>query len=118
MARVTGGRRKGLLGFGSSMAASTARKSTGMKRTASAAKKRKSSASTGKSATTFVVCLSNRGFAAALEVRKLYRAVPDAPARKLGMLRVVDESGESYLYPAARFGQLALPAHLARAFSR
>ena len=100
------------------MAASTRQKSTATKPTASAAKKRKSSASTGKSATTFVVCLSNRGFAAALEVRKLYRAVPDAPARKLGMLRVVDESGESYLYPAARFGQLALPAHLARAFSR
>jgi hypothetical protein len=62
--------------------------------------------------------LSNRGFAASLEVRKLYRAVPDAPAQKLGMLRVVDESGESYLYPAARFGQLALPPRLARALSR
>jgi hypothetical protein len=34
------------------------------------------------------------------------------------MLRVVDESGESYLYPAARFGQLALPPRLARALSR
>jgi len=66
----------------------------------------------------FVVCLSNRGFAASLEARKLYRAVPDAPARRLGMVRVVDESGESYLYPAKRFGRLALPPRLARALTK
>jgi hypothetical protein len=66
----------------------------------------------------FVVCLSNRGFSASLEVRKLYRTFPDAPAQKLGLLRVVDESGKSYLYPAARFGHLALPPRLARALSR
>jgi hypothetical protein len=95
------------------MEASTARKSTGTKRTASVAKKRKSSGSTAKRA--FVVCLSNRGFSASLEVKKIYRAVPDASARRRGMLRVIDESGESYLYPAEHFGHLALPPRLVRA---
>jgi hypothetical protein len=65
-----------------------------------------------------VVCLSNRGFSASLEPRKIYRAVPDAPAHKLGMLRVIDESGESYLYPAERFGHLALSPRLARALAK
>lgn len=107
---------KGLLGFDSSMAASTPRKSTGMMRTASAAKKPRSSASTARQK--FVVCLSTRGYAASLEARKIYRAVPDRPARRRGMLRVIDESGESYLYPAERFGSLALPPRLARALSK
>jgi len=65
-----------------------------------------------------VVCLSNRGYGASLEARRIYRAVPDAPARRRGMLRVVDESGESYLYPAERFGSLALPPRLVRALSK
>ena len=65
-----------------------------------------------------MVCLSNRGYAASLERRKIYRSLADAPAHKLGLLRVVDESGESYLYPAARFGRLALPPRLARALAK
>jgi hypothetical protein len=71
-----------------------------------------------KAGPTFVVCWSNRGYGASLEPRKIYRAVPDAPAQKLGMLRVIDESGESYLYPAKRFGRLALPPGLARALTK
>lgn len=83
----------------------------------SGAKKSKSSASTGRSRRRFVVCLSNRGFVASLDERKIYRALPDAKAQRLGMLRIIDESGEDYLYPAERFGALTLPPQIARALS-
>jgi len=43
--------------------------------------------------------------------------VPDAAAKRLGLLRVVDESGEDYLYPEAQFGQLELPRDIARALA-
>jgi len=65
-----------------------------------------------------VVCLSNRGFTVSLEKRKLYRTLRDAPAQKLGLLRVVDESDESYLYPAARFGRVPLAPRIARALAK
>ncbi len=64
-----------------------------------------------------MVCLSNRGFAASLDERKIYRALPDAEAQRLGLLRVVDESGDDYLYPADRFGALTLPPNVVRALS-
>ena len=64
-----------------------------------------------------MVCLSNRGFAASLDERKIYRTLPDAQALRLGLLRIVDESGEDYLYPAERFGVLSLPPRIARALS-
>jgi len=49
------------------------------------------------------VCIDNTGYAASLEARKLYVTVEDHKAQALGMLRVIDESGESYLYPQALF---------------
>ena len=61
----------------------------------------------------FAVCLDNRGHEAALELRKLYEVRPDALAKKRGFLRVIDESGEDYLYPAASFDLVALPANIA-----
>ena len=117
MARGAGGRRRALLESDSQMAASTRRKSTSTKRTASVAKKSKSSVSTARPRRSFVVCLSNRGFAALLDERKVYRTLPDAQAQRLGMLRIVDESGEDYLYPAKHFGALTLPPRVARALS-
>lgn len=118
MGRVNGEKRRALLEFASTMAASTQRKSIGTKRTASVAKRRSSSASSAKRSTAYVVCLSNRGFAASLEKRKLYRALPDVAARRLGLVRVVDESGASYLYPATRFERVPLSPRLTRALSR
>ncbi len=44
-----------------------------------------------------------------LELRKIYRLLPDAEAAKEGYLRVVDESGEDYLYPESYFVILKLP---------
>ena len=62
----------------------------------------------------FVVCLSNTGFAASLEVGKLYLIVPDKEAEKLGGLRVIDEDGEDYLYDSEMFCPLQVPPIVAQ----
>jgi hypothetical protein len=62
-----------------------------------------------------VVCLDNEGYAASLERRKIYIALPDAEAEKHGLLRVIDESGEDYLYPKTSFGPIILPDPLKKA---
>lgn len=56
------------------------------------------------------VCLRNGGFDASLEVRKLYSVVEDADAEANDLIRVIDESGEDYLYPATLFQKRELPA--------
>lgn len=63
------------------------------------------------------MCLSNEGYPASLEVRKIYTTVPDATALKLGLLRVLDESGEDYLYPSDQFGEIELPPRIAKALA-
>jgi hypothetical protein len=63
----------------------------------------------------FAVCLRNRGYAASLEVRKLYPVLSDPDAAANDLIRVIDESGEDYLYPARLFQKLALPIELQRA---
>jgi len=57
----------------------------------------------------FVVCINNDEYQASLELHKIYRALPDADAEQDGDLRVIDESGEDYLYPAERFVLISLP---------
>jgi hypothetical protein len=57
----------------------------------------------------FVVCLSNDGYRASLEVGKLYRLIPDKEAEAEGLIRVVDESGEDYAFDANRFHPVNLP---------
>jgi hypothetical protein len=56
----------------------------------------------------YFVCVNNEGYAASLETRKIYRVLPDALAERHGMVRVIDESGEDYLYPAACFVAISL----------
>ena len=63
----------------------------------------------------FAVCLRSAGFVASLEVRKLYRFIDDPEAEANNLIRVVDESGEDYLYPARLFRKLALPRDVERA---
>jgi hypothetical protein len=65
--------------------------------------------------TGFAVCLSNNGYPASLEIRKLYPFIADPQAEADDLIRVVDESGEDYLYPAQFFRKLVLPAELERA---
>ena len=62
----------------------------------------------------FVVCLNNEGFAASLEVGKLYRIIHDKEAEKLGGLRVIDEDGEDYLYDSDMFCPLQVPPIVAQ----
>lgn len=62
-----------------------------------------------KNETEFVVCLKNDGYAASLEVHKIYRILPDPEAEKDGDLRIVDESGEDYLYPKDWFVPIEVP---------
>jgi hypothetical protein len=62
-----------------------------------------------------VVCVANKGYPASLEKRKLYLALPDPVAEKHGLLRVIDESGEDYLYPKAFFRSVALPQAVKKA---
>ena len=88
---------------------------TGMKHTASAKKnssargtstKRKPAATVGQ----FVVCVDNAGYEVSLERNKIYLVLPDKAAEGDGDLRVVDESGEDYLFSADRFVAIAVPA--------
>lgn len=57
----------------------------------------------------FLLCVKNDAYPASLEVRKVYRALPDQPASEKGFVRVVDESGEDYLYPGDYFIAVDLP---------
>ena len=65
-----------------------------------------------------VVCLRNNGYPASLELRKIYRALPDDEAMRLKHVRVIDESGEDYLYPASFFAAINLPATVERALAK
>jgi hypothetical protein len=66
----------------------------------------------------FVVCVRNTGYPAALELRKIYQTIPDPDAEEHELVRVVDESGESYLYPAKFFMKLELPQTVEAAVRR
>ncbi len=66
----------------------------------------------------YALCAKNRKYSAALEVRKVYRVISDHVAEKRGLVRVVDESGEDYLYPASFFLPIELSREAARVFSR
>ena len=66
----------------------------------------------------FAICVQNKDYHASLELHKLYRVMPDAAAAKDGDLRVIDESGEDYLYPANHFMLVSLTRTKARAINR
>lgn len=64
----------------------------------------------------FAVCVRNEGYAASLEVRKIYKVIPDQVDTRLHQIRVVDESGEDYLYPEDYFVPVKLPQAVERTF--
>jgi hypothetical protein len=66
----------------------------------------------------FAVCVDNSGYEASLELHKIYSVIPDAEAAQDGDLRIVDESGEDYLFEAKRFIPIELPSPLKRAVLR
>ncbi len=57
----------------------------------------------------FYLCIRNDGYSASLEERKIYRLITDRNADAHNLVRVVDESGEDYLYPAGWFGSISVP---------
>ncbi len=63
----------------------------------------------------FAVCIRNTGYEVSLERRKIYELLPDPYAKKAKHLRVVDESGEDYLYPEAFFAPIDLSQSIRRA---
>lgn len=70
-----------------------------------------------KTKTQFVMCIRNEG-CEDLELRKIYRVLPDESAAKVGYLRVIDESGEDYLYPEDCFVPVELPQAARKAFAK
>jgi hypothetical protein len=55
-----------------------------------------------------VICIKNDDYLASLEIKKIYEVIPDEKAKKHNMIRVIDESGEDYLYPNSYFLPLEL----------
>lgn len=60
----------------------------------------------------WTICLKNTGYEASLEKRKLYTVIHDEKAEKMGLLRVIDESEEGYLYPSDMFAPIAVQGAL------
>jgi hypothetical protein len=58
----------------------------------------------------FMICIENRGYKASLETRKIYEVLSDKEAERHRQIRVIDESGEDYLYPAYYFAPIRLPS--------
>ena len=65
----------------------------------------------------FVICVRNEGYPASLEVRKLYQVLPDSGASEHGLIRVIDESGEDYVYPEDYFVPIELPQSAEKALT-
>ncbi len=56
----------------------------------------------------FMLCVDNEGYEASLEIRKLYEKIPDKEAERHDQVRIIDESGEDYLYPSSFFAPVRL----------
>jgi hypothetical protein len=62
----------------------------------------------------YVLCIDNGGYPESLEVRKVYAVLPDERAAENDYIRVIDETGEDYLYPSKYFVRIQLPAEAAK----
>jgi len=63
---------------------------------------------------TFAICLNNEGYEASLELRKIYRVLPPEANDPKSYIRIIDESGEDYLYAAKGFEMVELPPRIER----
>ncbi len=64
-----------------------------------------------------VVCIENTGYPAALELRKIHQRLSDPRAEADGFVRVIDESGEDYLFPSRFFAAIEVPSAVQRTFA-
>ena len=71
-----------------------------------------------KSPSRFVICIDNSEYPASLELRKIYRVLPDKDAQADGDMRIIDESGEDYLFPADYLIPVELPQTIVRALKK
>jgi hypothetical protein len=62
----------------------------------------------------YVLCIDDDGHGVSLDVGNVYRLLPDERGEREGMLRVIDETGEDYLYPRELFVEVELPAAASR----
>ncbi|MEW6685454.1 MAG: hypothetical protein AB1393_04530 [Candidatus Edwardsbacteria bacterium] len=65
----------------------------------------------------FAVCVKNEGYSASLELWKIYQVIPNGRSARHQYIRIIDESGEDYLYPADYFVPIELPQAIERALS-
>ena len=65
----------------------------------------------------FVLCIDNKGYEASLLPRKIYHVIPDEQAEQDDFVRVIDESGEDYLYHVSHFVFVELPVEVERVFA-
>ncbi len=65
----------------------------------------------------YVVCINNKGYAASLELKKIYKVINAPNAKEHNQLRVIDESGEDYLYPDNFFVPIKIPKVIENVFS-
>jgi hypothetical protein len=63
----------------------------------------------------FAICVENEGYPASLELWKVYRVLPDEKAAKHQLVRIIDESGEDYLYSESSFASIKLPQAVEKA---
>jgi hypothetical protein len=66
----------------------------------------------------FAICVENAEYPASLELHRVYRVVADREAEREGDLRIIDESGEDYLYPSQYFVLVDLPQETARTLTK
>ncbi len=64
------------------------------------------------------VCVLNEGNEVSLQMWKIYKVLPDADASSEGLIRVIDETGEDYLFPEEYFAPIDLPSEVQRSFER
>ena len=66
----------------------------------------------------YVICINNKDYPASLELRKVYEVMEDQEAQAQGLIRIIDESGEDYLYPQGHFMQIDLPQAVRNVISK
>jgi hypothetical protein len=103
---------------GKKKSSSKGRSVSGKRITTSAMPEKRSVRSDAPPSHRFAICVKNDDYPASLELRKLYPVLEDTFADQHGMIRIVDESGEGYLYPQAYFVRVELPRAVERALDK
>lgn len=65
----------------------------------------------------YVLCINNQGYPLDLTVHKVYKVIPDPDGEEVGMLRIVDDSGEDYLHSSSRFLPVQLSEEAEQTFN-